>query len=311
MSQSDSYQVPSHPSGLEMRTQLNIIVAAIIGDNSGPEAPTETYPGMMWGDTTANRLRRRNNTNDDWIDIGPLDDFLGDLRTDIDAMSGKCVLKAGDTMTGQLVMQGTGMRLDQTDGTQGPTFAYDPALGVGYINKAGSAWIFRVDDVGGVNASGGLNVGGGGTFGARVTINNGGELNLHGAASFYMRPGGNGMEWVNNAYNAVVASMDDGGTFSCQDMNARGNVRASGAVFTTDGNLWMPWANDYLSNQLGAKAPNGAQCQYNSGLIEGAAIRDDPSPGAVADFGNPWVCIGQHQTYSQWFALRAIWLRNA
>ena len=43
MAQVSSYQVPAHPSGLDMRTQLNAIILALIGDNSGPVAPTVTY----------------------------------------------------------------------------------------------------------------------------------------------------------------------------------------------------------------------------------------------------------------------------
>ncbi|AUT62875.1 tail collar protein [Paraburkholderia terrae] len=81
MTQATSYQVPAHPSGLDMRTQLNVIVESTLTDNSGPTEPGETYPGMYWGDTTAVRLRRRTNANDGWIDIGPLDDFLSEVRS--------------------------------------------------------------------------------------------------------------------------------------------------------------------------------------------------------------------------------------
>lgn len=81
MSQPSSYQVPGHPSGLDMRVQVNQIMLAILGDNCGPTAPPETYPGMMWGDTANVRLKRRTNANDGWVDIGPLDDFLSEVRT--------------------------------------------------------------------------------------------------------------------------------------------------------------------------------------------------------------------------------------
>jgi hypothetical protein len=105
MSQVSSYQVPAHPSGLDMRTQLNAIVLALVGDNAGPAAPSPTYPGMMWGDTTNSRLKRRNNANTAWTDIGPLDDFLGDIRT----KASNAVQRVGDTMTGQLTMYSTGV----------------------------------------------------------------------------------------------------------------------------------------------------------------------------------------------------------
>src|SRR5689334_7074686 len=93
-----SYQVPAHQSGLDMRTQLNAIVLALIGDNSGPTAPTVTYPGMMWGDTTAMRLKRRTNANDAWVDLGPIDNFLADVT----ATANNKVSRTGDTMTGAL-----------------------------------------------------------------------------------------------------------------------------------------------------------------------------------------------------------------
>lgn len=98
MTQPSSYQVPAHPSGLDMRTQLNQIVLSVLGDNCGPTEPPETYPGMMWGDTTAVRLKRRTNANDGWIDIGPLDDFLADIRTSIKAAvpKGTIIMWFGD-----------------------------------------------------------------------------------------------------------------------------------------------------------------------------------------------------------------------
>lgn len=76
-------QIPSAPSGLDMRVQLNAIVLALLSQSAGPSAPSPTYGGMFWGDTTAGRLRRRSNDNTAWLDLGPLDDFLGDLRTGI------------------------------------------------------------------------------------------------------------------------------------------------------------------------------------------------------------------------------------
>jgi hypothetical protein len=81
MTQVPDYQVPAHPTGLDMRTQLNNIVLALLGDNNGPVAPTQTYPGMWWGDTTAKRWKHRTNADDAWVDVGPLDDILGDFRS--------------------------------------------------------------------------------------------------------------------------------------------------------------------------------------------------------------------------------------
>jgi hypothetical protein len=194
---SEGYQVPAHPSGLDMRTQLNAIVLAILGDNCGPAEPPETYPGMMWGDTTALRLKRRTNANDAWIEIGPLDDFLGDLKVQVGDSANK-VSKTGDIMTGRLTLQG------------GP------------------------------------------------------ELTLQGAGgySFHMRPGPTGMEWVNHAYNAVVATMDDAGSMVAQAMTVRGNLVAGGSTYQSDGNIWMTWYGNYLSAALDARVPKRGGGNY-------------------------------------------------
>jgi microcystin-dependent protein len=69
MTQVESYQVPPHPSGLEMRTQLNAIVQAILTQSSGPTEPTETYPGMIWADTTAGIIKQRTQDNTAWTDL--------------------------------------------------------------------------------------------------------------------------------------------------------------------------------------------------------------------------------------------------
>lgn len=74
----------------------------------------------------------------------------------------------------------------------------------------------------------------------------------------YLRGRGSagGMEWVNNAYNAVVANTDDGGSFWMRDVYARGIVQATGTVnagngsshLHEDGNVSGPLWNGYLSN---------------------------------------------------------------
>jgi hypothetical protein len=153
MTQATSYQVPSHPSGLDMRTQLNTIIAALLSDNCGPVEPTVTYPGMYWGDTTAVRLKRRTNANDGWINIGPLDDFLGDLRTSITNASNAAnnrVLKAGDTMTGLLTMSNAAPINFGWQGNAGVAQLRGESSipGCGFVNSAGTAWNVTINDNG-------------------------------------------------------------------------------------------------------------------------------------------------------------------
>lgn len=52
-----------------LRAELNQILQAIVTGNSGPTAPTTTYPGMRWEDTSTSpsTMRRRNLANSAWI----------------------------------------------------------------------------------------------------------------------------------------------------------------------------------------------------------------------------------------------------
>jgi hypothetical protein len=218
MAQVTSYQVPAHPSGLDMRTQLNAIVLALVGDNSGPTAPSPTYPGMMWGDTTALRLRRRSNANDAWIDIGPLDNFLSEVKTSVS----NCVLRTGDTMTGPLTLYATGAisyQLYMKAGSYSPHFRSNSTLpGFEWVNGANNAVPMYLTDAGNLfmaqcTASG------------LMQVNNYGQLILAGAAgNARLRadsaiPNGYGATaigagFINSAGNAWNLQISDNGNYS-------------------------------------------------------------------------------------------------
>ncbi|MBB5469380.1 hypothetical protein HDG32_005527 [Paraburkholderia sp. CI2] len=322
MTQPTSYQVPAHPSGLDMRTQLNVIILAMIGDNCGPTEPTELYPGMMWGDTTANRLKRRTNANDGWIDIGPLDDFLGDLRTQIAAEAGKCVLKTGDTMTGSLLLQGANIMFKNASqawyGYMGSYGAAGQAgSGMGFVNAALTAWNFQVGDDGRCNARGGLDIqSGGANIYGRVNMRQAGSygeiamVSTDGSCMYIRgRAGGGGLELVNSAYNNVPWTIDDAGTLF---------TNIGGGRYGNDGNVWMQWYGGWLSdmnvalvNHANTKAPNGAQVQWNSGINELASAMGGQN---TVDSSNPWVMEGVRVTTStdiNRIYPRVIWQRNA
>ncbi|MFP3549760.1 phage tail protein [Paraburkholderia sp. SIMBA_049] len=144
MTQPSSYQVPAHPSGLDMRTQLNQIVLSALGDNCGPTEPPETYPGMMWGDTTAVRLKRRTNADDGWVDIGPLDDFLADVRTSIKnaVPKGTIIMWFGD---GAAIPTGY-VKCDGTNGTPNMVDTFPIAAGGTLGNGARAGANSRVLD---------------------------------------------------------------------------------------------------------------------------------------------------------------------
>jgi len=73
------------------RADLNNALAAIVSTNSGSSAPSTTYANMMWYDTTTDILKIRNEADDNWINLGTLDQstntfspFIGSL-TDLPA----------------------------------------------------------------------------------------------------------------------------------------------------------------------------------------------------------------------------------
>ena len=72
MAQITTWPIPSGPSGLAMRQQVNLITEALRTSNSGATAPTPTVAGMLWFDTSATPgvLKQRNSANDAWATLG-------------------------------------------------------------------------------------------------------------------------------------------------------------------------------------------------------------------------------------------------
>ncbi|MEX3690596.1 hypothetical protein AB3X91_16265 [Paraburkholderia sp. BR14263] len=301
MAQVPNYQVPSHPSGLEMRTQLNAIILAIIGDNAGPTEPAQTFPGMMWGDTTAMRLRRRTNANDGWIDIGPLDDFMQTARdaaqNAINVANTK-VARAGDSMTGRLTMYGEGVaRGEIAMHSPGTSMCYfragDPGTGgVDIVNNAYSAVLWRMADDGRMFIHGRIatetEIWDGDYNGYSTRIGNG-----------YMKLA----QWGHGAYIDLMRARDQ--DFRWRIHYSWGNdwlafeSRQWNINFTPDSNIhcdgrgWV-WeninhainvAND-ANNTAANRAPWGWNCQHNSGHNDFGDISNNTM------YPNPWVAAG-------------------
>lgn len=60
-------------SAPNFRTDLNNALESIATTNSGGTAPSTTYAGQLWHDTSANQLKIRAEANDAWIIIAHLD----------------------------------------------------------------------------------------------------------------------------------------------------------------------------------------------------------------------------------------------
>lgn len=60
-------------TGAAVRADLNATLQAIVSANSGTAEPSTTFAYMIWADTTANKLKIRNGSNNAWYDVGTLD----------------------------------------------------------------------------------------------------------------------------------------------------------------------------------------------------------------------------------------------
>jgi hypothetical protein len=65
------------------RADLNSALAAIVSTNSGASEPSTTYGNMMWYNTTAKILKMRNEADDDWINLGTLDQVANTFAANI------------------------------------------------------------------------------------------------------------------------------------------------------------------------------------------------------------------------------------
>jgi hypothetical protein len=69
--------VIDNQSAPAFRSDLNSALQAIVTQNSSATAPTTTYANMIWYDTAANQLKKRNEANSAWIILGTIDEALG------------------------------------------------------------------------------------------------------------------------------------------------------------------------------------------------------------------------------------------
>ena len=128
MSQATDYDV-ANASGASVRADLNTILLAIASLNAGTAAPSTTYANMLWVDTTNGLLKKRNNANSSWIQLGPMDNRL-EGRVPILSKSAGYTAVAADR----------GSLIDFT--TAGVTLAYTAAATLGadwYIYVRNSA----------------------------------------------------------------------------------------------------------------------------------------------------------------------------
>nr|BAR24705.1 Endo-N-acetylneuraminidase [uncultured Mediterranean phage uvMED] len=95
MAQADG--VVSNGSGAAVRSDINLQLAALFTNHSGPTSPTTTYAYQTWADTTANQLKIRNGADSNWIALRGLD---GTFATPDGSAATPSLNFASDTNTG-------------------------------------------------------------------------------------------------------------------------------------------------------------------------------------------------------------------
>jgi hypothetical protein len=84
-------------SGSAFRTELNQILGDIQTTNSGASAPTTTIAYKLWVDTTNNKLKIRNSSNNGWVTLGSISENLGLAPAEDPNFTGKSItLPAGN-----------------------------------------------------------------------------------------------------------------------------------------------------------------------------------------------------------------------
>jgi hypothetical protein len=88
--------------------EIQTILKTIISNNAGPNPPSTTFPFMWWPDTTNNRLKQRNATDDGWIDWGPLETAFASIAGGGDAnfvtmpqVGGNPIVESGSNSDGE------------------------------------------------------------------------------------------------------------------------------------------------------------------------------------------------------------------
>ena len=69
--------VINNQSAPAARADINAVLQAIATTNSGATAPVNTFANMLWYDTAANQLKKRNEADSAWLILGTIDDTGG------------------------------------------------------------------------------------------------------------------------------------------------------------------------------------------------------------------------------------------
>lgn len=210
MTQANDYSLDNQPPA-SFRSELNLILQAIATGNSGPTAPTTTYPGMVWENTSTSppTLNRRNLANSAWITDG-----LGETAN------------RGNISTTNPVLTGT-VTIPTPVTTSNTTVAASTAFVVSRLQSHGS-WISGVL----VNAWSG-------TFFYRLNNNN--TVSLRGIVT---KTSSTGADVIGNLPAGFRPTLAEHNRYNAALAGATGNRLTVG----TDGNITLNLGGATLTN---------------------------------------------------------------
>lgn len=126
--------VIDNQSASAFRSDLNGALQAIVTQNSNATAPTTTYANMVWYDTAANQLKKRNEANSAWIVLGTIDEALSTFTPSGErALASQAQAEAGSDNTTVMTPLRTAQAIDAqvTSTTVGTAIAGIAAGAVG------------------------------------------------------------------------------------------------------------------------------------------------------------------------------------
>lgn len=99
-------------TGAAVRADINLVLDAIVSNNSSASEPGTTFAYMWWVDTTNNQIKIRNSANDGWIVVGSSNAAnLGLATLASPSFTGTA------TFAGDVLLSGTG-QIDLPAGTE-------------------------------------------------------------------------------------------------------------------------------------------------------------------------------------------------
>lgn len=242
--------VIDNQSASAFRGDLNNALQAIVTQNSNATAPTTTYANMVWYDTAANQLKKRNEANSAWIVLGTIDEALGTFTpSGGGTIASQAEAEAGTNNTNLMTPLRTAQAIAALAGLQNISIATSTATSP-FTIPAGVTSLFVVAEGGGGGGGGGYDSGG-----RNPTVRLGGSGGHGGQAISYL---------TGQTPGATIAyTIGAGGAGNNSGAGSAGGTTTTGTISCTGG------AGGTSAN-AGAAGVDGADGTASGGSVSNA-----------------------------------------